>query len=247
MASGIYAIINTLSLIRYVGRADNLEQRFKVHERELNKNKHCNVYLQNAWNKNEGKKNFIFEVIENCPIELLVEREKFYFDFYGMDKLYNISQHSNRPPYRAAVVPLCPICNNPNSIKPSGSYNLTCSSKECISKLHKTKRRKSAGTCPYCGDPLKARLYPDGRVRERYITCGKLVCRTEKLRRIKHQQKCRVDGTTKTYLLLHQDGSIVEKTEISMFEEIGVSTNKVLDLMHKTIPEYKGWTWGGYN
>lgn len=79
MASGIYIIKNLTSLKLYVGSALNLYKRWSNHKSDLNKNKHPNFHLQRAWLK-YGEIAFVFEVLEYCEKEKLIEREQFYID-----------------------------------------------------------------------------------------------------------------------------------------------------------------------
>lgn len=60
--SGIYEIRNIENGHFYIGSAINIKQRWIDHKKLLRKNKHCNSYLQNAWNK-YGEKSFLFSVL----------------------------------------------------------------------------------------------------------------------------------------------------------------------------------------
>jgi group I intron endonuclease len=56
----------------------------------LNNDKHDNQHLQRAWNK-YGQDNFEFIVIEDCSVDELSDREKYYIKLYkDMDLAYNI-------------------------------------------------------------------------------------------------------------------------------------------------------------
>ena len=57
---------------------------------KLNKNKHNNSYLQNAWNK-YGSEIFNFIIIENCSIEDLNKRESYYVSILNKDLIYNLA------------------------------------------------------------------------------------------------------------------------------------------------------------
>lgn len=59
----------------YIGQSYDIGRRWKVHKRELNNNKHKNKHLQSAWN-NDGEENFTFDILEECNIKELNEREK---------------------------------------------------------------------------------------------------------------------------------------------------------------------------
>lgn len=73
--SGIYRIKNIITGDCYVGSATNIERRWKTHRNDLKKNKHCNQYLQRAYNK-YGIDAFKYEIFEICPVEYLLEREQ---------------------------------------------------------------------------------------------------------------------------------------------------------------------------
>lgn len=85
--SGIYKITNLVNQKIYIGSAVNVRKRLNLHRSSLNLNKHDNVYLQRAWNK-YGLGNFKFEMIEECPIDKLIEREQLYIDWFKPQ--YNI-------------------------------------------------------------------------------------------------------------------------------------------------------------
>ena len=79
MSCGIYRIINLVNNKFYIGSSNNIERRWSKHKRMLNCNKHHSRHLQNSWNK-YGQENFIFEIIEECLKEILLEREQWYLD-----------------------------------------------------------------------------------------------------------------------------------------------------------------------
>ena len=79
MNSGVYAIRNVINGHRYVGSTGKLSIRWGQHKYELNKNNHFNSYLQNAWNK-YGEKSFVYEVVERCDDNALMEREEFWIN-----------------------------------------------------------------------------------------------------------------------------------------------------------------------
>jgi group I intron endonuclease len=77
--SGIYAIVNLKNNKFYIGSTKNLYKRTKYeHKRLLDINKHPNVYLQRAYNKDS--KYFIYLSIEKVNIDRLLEREQFWID-----------------------------------------------------------------------------------------------------------------------------------------------------------------------
>lgn len=87
MNTGIYKIINPSNNKIYVGSAINLQKRFKQHIERLDKNCHKNIHLQRAYNIKII--DFIFEVLEYCDKENLIEREQYYIDTLNPE--YNIA------------------------------------------------------------------------------------------------------------------------------------------------------------
>ena len=77
--SGIYRITCIATGKIYIGSAINLWKRWKVHRRELNRGRHHNPILQNAWNK-YGKESFVFEVLELVLPISLTAREQYWLD-----------------------------------------------------------------------------------------------------------------------------------------------------------------------
>lgn len=79
MSSGIYRILNILNKKCYIGSSQNIEKRWYEHKRTLKNKKHHSILLQRAYNK-YGSDSFIYEIIEICSKEILIQREQFYFD-----------------------------------------------------------------------------------------------------------------------------------------------------------------------
>lgn len=89
--SGIYQITNKINGKKYIGSSKDIYKRWYQHKYELNKNKHGNKHLQNAWNK-YGQDSFEFEIIEECEPEKRLYLEQFYIDKYKVCKDgYNIA------------------------------------------------------------------------------------------------------------------------------------------------------------
>lgn len=61
----IYQITNNVNGKFYIGSTVNDKRRRAVHFSKLRKNKHCNCYLQAAWNK-YGESAFDFKIIDTC-------------------------------------------------------------------------------------------------------------------------------------------------------------------------------------
>ena len=99
---GIYKITNKINNKVYIGQSVNITKRWNTHRRHSQiKNKDYDKYLYRAFRK-YGIENFSFEVIEECPRELLNDRECYYIqlyksndDYYG----YNETSGYNQPQY----------------------------------------------------------------------------------------------------------------------------------------------------
>jgi group I intron endonuclease len=101
---GIYGIRNLINGKIYVGKTGmNFGDRWDSHRSLLNNGKHDNPHLQNAWNKYK-QENFEFIVIEDCSVDELSDREKYYIKLYkdlglaynmhdGGDEGYNLGKH----------------------------------------------------------------------------------------------------------------------------------------------------------
>ena len=82
MGCGIYKITNIQNGKVYVGSSLNLSNREYKHFWMLNKGVHDNLFLQNSFNK-YGKDFFIFEILEHCKSDEIIERENFYIEKYN--------------------------------------------------------------------------------------------------------------------------------------------------------------------
>lgn len=72
--SGIYCIENTANGKKYIGKAVDIEARWRCHKCELRSGTHINKYLQHAWNK-YGESYFSFSVVEYAPEKELIPLE----------------------------------------------------------------------------------------------------------------------------------------------------------------------------
>jgi group I intron endonuclease len=77
---GIYKITNPSGKV-YIGQSINIDKRFKNYK-SISQTK-GQIMLHNSFKK-YGIDNHIFEVIEECSVELLNERERYYQDFYNV-------------------------------------------------------------------------------------------------------------------------------------------------------------------
>jgi len=90
MKSGIYRIRNVISGKEYIGSSCNVRRRLTAHKWRLNNKLHTNPILQASWGVH-GESAFIFEIIELCGIESLIEREQYWIDEASSRvKLFNV-------------------------------------------------------------------------------------------------------------------------------------------------------------
>lgn len=87
---GVYAIKNSINNKIYIGSTcTSFLNRIYNHTLNLNRNTHCNKYLQRAWNK-YGNDTFIFEILEICTSNKnnTLKKEQKYLDMLHPE--YNI-------------------------------------------------------------------------------------------------------------------------------------------------------------
>lgn len=75
--SGIYTLTNIVNGKIYVGYTNDLKERGWEHFKELNGKYHKNKHLQSAYNQ-YGRSNFIYETLEEYPLELLGAMEHYW-------------------------------------------------------------------------------------------------------------------------------------------------------------------------
>lgn len=63
-----------------MGSSSFVQSRWRLHKSHLIKNIHSNKHLQNSFNRC-GKESFQFILIEECSIDILIEREQYWIDF----------------------------------------------------------------------------------------------------------------------------------------------------------------------
>lgn len=66
----------------YVGQTSKKRPRKTQHLNDLRRGDHHSVFLQEDWNT-FGETRFVFEIVEECPIEVITEREQWWVDFYA--------------------------------------------------------------------------------------------------------------------------------------------------------------------
>ena len=75
---GIYKITNKLNNKIYIGQSNNITRRFSEHQ---TKGSSSRIPVDEAIQK-YGKENFSFEIIEECPLDKLNERESYWINYY---------------------------------------------------------------------------------------------------------------------------------------------------------------------
>lgn len=91
MSCGIYKITNNINRKIYIGQSANIEKRWREH---INASQHETYYghkkslLYPALNK-YGIDNFSFEIIEECDISELDERECYWINYYKSNESLN--------------------------------------------------------------------------------------------------------------------------------------------------------------
>lgn len=76
MKSGIYKFTYKNGVVIYVGSSVNMNKRKNQHINSLKNNKHHNFIFQRVFDKH--KDDILFEIVEYCETESLLEREDYY-------------------------------------------------------------------------------------------------------------------------------------------------------------------------
>ena len=82
---GVYKITNKLNDKCYIGISVDIESRWKDHKKLYNWKREPNKVLYQAFVK-YGLENFTFEILEECQIVELGEKEKYYIEKYNSYK-----------------------------------------------------------------------------------------------------------------------------------------------------------------
>lgn len=84
---GIYKITNRHNGKVYIGQSNDIERRKEQHFGALNKGKHENRTMQLDYNMYSS--DFAFEVLEECYLSRLNERERYWINYFNStDKRY---------------------------------------------------------------------------------------------------------------------------------------------------------------
>ena len=80
---GIYKIKNIVNNKIYIGSSFDIKKRWRDHNWYLKNEIHHNPHLQSSWKK-YGSTNFIFEVVEECSVDDILDRERHYINEYDV-------------------------------------------------------------------------------------------------------------------------------------------------------------------
>lgn len=97
MACGIYKITCKNNDKIYIGSSKNIKSRWHRHRSNFRLNQ-GNPIMLNSYNK-YGMESFIFEIIEECDENILIEREIYWADFYKKEGkiLFNCGEFIDNP------------------------------------------------------------------------------------------------------------------------------------------------------
>ena len=92
MSTGIYKYQNKKNGKVYIGQSINIERRYNQHLYDATKRDPFSCSGIDIAMHYEGVENFTFEIIEECPVEKLDEREKYYIQLYdSMNHGFNLT------------------------------------------------------------------------------------------------------------------------------------------------------------
>ncbi|TCW41619.1 group I intron endonuclease [Laceyella sacchari] len=94
MTVGIYRFYNKVTGRSYVGQSKNIEERIKQHFTNIrSKHTYSDTYKKMKEDlEKHGKESFAYEVLEECTVDQLDDREGYYaylFDVFDSEKGYN--------------------------------------------------------------------------------------------------------------------------------------------------------------
>ncbi len=83
---GIYIIKNNINNKVYIGQSINIQMRWYAHRNSATSERQDSYTQIHSAMKKYGVDNFYYEVLEECPLEKLDEREKYWIQYYDSYK-----------------------------------------------------------------------------------------------------------------------------------------------------------------
>lgn len=100
--TGVYKITNLINQQVYIGQAQDIEERWKKHRekgRNLNTSEAFNNPLYQDMKK-YGLENFKFEILEECPISELNDKERYWISYFdSFNNGYNRTEGGQNAPH----------------------------------------------------------------------------------------------------------------------------------------------------
>lgn len=114
---GIYKIENKITHKVYIGQSTNIAKRWTNHKSTAyNEFSHCYNYPLYCAIRKYGIENFSFQVVEECKIKELNDKEKYWIQYYNStnkDNGYNLSGGGNESSHRRLnqnqIVEICDL------------------------------------------------------------------------------------------------------------------------------------------
>lgn len=95
---GIYQIRNIDNDKIYIGSSNNLERRWKEHQKKLNNGNHHSYKLQEDWD-GYGEEYFVFEILEEGEFDLFGKEQEYLDKYKSYEFGYNVLQFANGKDY----------------------------------------------------------------------------------------------------------------------------------------------------
>ena len=230
MDSGIYKIANKVTGDLYIGSTVNFQKRFSSHRRNLEKQKHSNIILQNVFNK-YGHVNLVFEIIEFIKNKnSLITREQHYIDIlnpkYNIRKIASSNLGLKFGPMSLETKKKISLANagNKNWLEKSHTEN----TKKLLSKLNSGKNNPRYGVLVKKETKTKMSKAKSGKNNPFYG---------------KNHTKENILKKSKPYKIKSPEGLIIEGINLAKFcREHNLSNGHIHNVINGKRNHHKGWT-----
>lgn len=249
--SGIYRFFNRTTGISYIGSSSNIKRRIGYHRNLLNKNKHWNRNLLNAWQQ-FTESDFVISVLEAVDPPMLLDRENYWMR--ECQPLFNIVKVAQRG--RRGIK---------HSEESKKKMSRTRKGKYCDSNNHRYGKKLSPESIQKRKETYKKKAErgekinhpgPNEKCRERARLRGKTLVGEKNPNFGKSHSKESRDkiaaAHAKTYQLVNPDGQLVEVVNMRQYCR---DNNICRKAMHKLLAgetnimipvrmrkEKRGWT-----